>query len=428
MCPSSLEPLISSVIKGLRVGSARVLVVTRKTRYFSPVARYIYSLLIHSGGLDGAFLVRKLEEMAVQARSSLLYDRATTESTQTDDVPPAVDVSSDGACIAASAAVDSSKSFGGVAPPSEAGDNMPVDQERATLQKAAPKRNKSKEKSKKGRRLGSGLIQSNSVINGKKKDNEGKAASENREGGSEGNEDSCHAPVDAASKNGSTVAPGAKTTEALREAETIEKLRWADEVSAAAAAAVAAAAREKKEAEARERAVSAAAAAAVAAAAREKKEAEARERAAVDGQASSPPRQQGDGDGHQDEMVPSVGDESREEGEIVVLPKAPDISEPVGRASEGEVSVSLSQNDAKEKNNDGDRTVGARPIGAPSAKHVVASEAGMAPVVNSLLPRCVCSHYFEEKHEATLVSRSRCMCAKYRYGLFVGRVPSWQIW
>lgn len=314
-----------------------------------------FHLVELSGGLDGSFLVRKLEEMMAQARSSLLDNNglaAATQPTQTDDVRSGANASPSGTPVTAT---KTAVSFNAPSETVFVPDGM-VDQKESPPSKAvSAKKRKLNDKSKRGRRLGSGPIRSSFVAGAKKEGNgEGKVPGSDENGG-EGRAEFGSSILEASAK---------KAAEVLREAETVEKLRWADEVSAAATAAVAAAVRAKKE------------------------EARAKQRSKTKREVSPQSRQQGDDNGRRDGMEPPEQDGSGEEGEIKVIVKA----KAKVTASVADESSVITK-DSGENSEGSDGTVEKPRTGVPPAKTGAASEGGGASAVKSSLPRCTCSSH-----------------------------------
>lgn len=309
-----------------------------------PFPHLLFRLVVLSGGLDGSFLVRKLEEMTAQARSSLLdsYGHvATTQPTKTCDMPSVANASPSETSVTMTATNNTSVTEG------------MVDQKESPPSKVVSVKNKKlSDKSKRGRRLGSGPIRSSLVTVVKKEENVESKVSGSGDNGGEGRAEFGSSTLDAEAK---------KAADVLREAETVEKLRWADEVSAAATAAVAAAVKAKKE------------------------EAEAKERSKTEREISP---QQGDdgGGGRKKAMEPPEQDGSGEEGEIIEVDNAKTKVTSTSVANES----SVIPEDSRENGERSDETVEEPRTGVPPTKTEVASEGEGETAVKSSLPRCTC--------------------------------------
>lgn len=193
------------------------------------VARRVH----HVGGLDGAFLVLKLEQMVAQARSSLPPPQTgvvtTLSSTQATDCELSQALS---AAADAPAADDGEEN----AAASMNGDLSVV--AAATRAKSASGGSKTKHSPR------GGVIKSGSASTASETPKTGAQHPDNVSGGvSSGSERDEEVGVTAKDGIGEAAPPaGAASAEALRAEQTAQKLKWADEVSAAASAAVAAAA------------------------------------------------------------------------------------------------------------------------------------------------------------------------------------------
>ncbi|CAN0407413.1 unnamed protein product, partial [Ectocarpus sp. 12 AP-2014] len=172
------------------------------------------------GGLDGTFFVLKLEEMAAEARSALGPSSCATAPAATvqsqSQTGPELAASVDVITPGANGAVSSAGSLPDVVDPPP-GDV--AEQDAAAVSDGK----KPKGRSKKRPRVNGEAVSTSSVDDGVA---EGVPAS--------------HAADDNASS--STASDADADAEAVRAARNAEKLKWADEVSAAASAAVAAAA------------------------------------------------------------------------------------------------------------------------------------------------------------------------------------------
>lgn len=319
-----------------------------------PFPHLFFHLVVLSGGLDGSFLVRKLEEMTVQARSSLLDSNglvATSQPAKTDNIPLMANASPSETPVTVTATTNETSVTGGI-----------VDQKESPPSKGVSvKKRKSNDKSKKGRRLGSGPIRSSLVAIAKKGIVESKVSGSGDDG-SERRAEFGSSTLEADAK---------KAAEVLREAETVEKLRWADEVSAAATAAVAAAVKAKEE------------------------EAKAKERSKTERELLP---QQEDGDGSRGEgMEPPEQDGSGEEGEII---EAVNAKAKVASASVADES-SVIPKDSGKNGEENDETGEEPRTGVPPTKIELASEGKGESTVKSSLPRYTCS--------SQLAIESRCL-------------------